>query len=180
MASAAAGVAGGREDFEQSLADALARHLHEPERGDLGDLVLGAVATEALDEAAQHQIAIGLQHHVDEVDHDDAADIAQPELADDLFSCLEVVLGDGLLEIATLADELAGVDVNDGHRLGAIDDEGPTRRQPHLAVKCLGELLFDAVRREDILGVGPRLDALGEVGCIGVDVCAELLGNART
>ena len=49
---------------------------------------------------AQHQVAVGLQHHVDEVDDDDAADVAQPQLADDLLGRLEVVLGDGLLEVA--------------------------------------------------------------------------------
>ena len=46
------------------------------------------------------QVAVGLEHHVDEVDDDDAADVAQPELADDLLGGLEVVLGDGLLEVA--------------------------------------------------------------------------------
>ena len=122
------------ERLEQARPDALAGHLHQAERGDLGDLVLGAVAAQALDEPAQHEVAVGLEHHVDEVDDDDAADVAQPQLADDLLGRLEVVLGDGLLEVAARADELAGVDVDDRHRLGAVDDERAARRQPHLAV----------------------------------------------
>ena len=78
-------------DLEQALPDPLAGHLHEPQRGHLGDLVLGAVPAQALQQAAQHEVAVALQHHVDEVDDDDAADVAQPELADDLLGGLEVV-----------------------------------------------------------------------------------------
>ena len=122
-----------------------------PERGHLGDLVLGAVAAEALDEPAQHEVAVALEHHVDEVDDDDAADVAQPELADDLLGGLEVVLGDGLLEVAARAGELAGVDVDDGHRLGAVDDERAARGQPDLAVERLRDLLVDAVRGEEVV-----------------------------
>ena len=88
------------ERLEQTGADPLPGHLDQAQRGHLGDLVAGAVAAEALDQAPQHQVAVGLQHHVDEVDDDDAADVAQPELADDLLGGLEVVLGDGLLEVA--------------------------------------------------------------------------------
>ena len=50
--------------------------------------------------------------HVDEVDDDDPADVAQPELADDLLHGLEVVLDDRVLEaslsaLAARADEPA-------------------------------------------------------------------------
>ena len=78
--------------------------------------------------------------HVDEVDHDDPADVAEPELAGDLLGRLEVVAVDRLLEVRA-ADVLAGVDVDHGERLGALDDERPARRQPHLAVERLEQLL---------------------------------------
>src|SRR5512144_2799404 len=42
------------EGLEQPRAHAFARHLHQPERGHLGDLVLRTVATETLHEPAQH------------------------------------------------------------------------------------------------------------------------------
>ncbi len=100
QAAAVTVLAGLAERLEQAGADPLARHLHQAQRGDLGDLVAGAVTAQALDQPAQHQVAVGLQDHVDEVDDDDAADVAQPELADDLLGGLEVVLGDGLLEVA--------------------------------------------------------------------------------
>ena len=67
-AAAVAVLAGHAERLQQPGTDALAGHLHQPERGHLGDLVTGAVAAEALDESAQHEVAVGLEHHVDEVD----------------------------------------------------------------------------------------------------------------
>ncbi len=87
--------------------------------------MLGAVAPEALQQPPNDQVTVGLQDHVDEVDDDDPADVTQPQLADDLLGGLDVVAGDRLFEVAARADELAGVDVDDGHRLGAVDDERP-------------------------------------------------------
>ena len=172
-AAAAAVLARLGEDLEQALADPLAGHLDQAERGDLGDLVLGAVAAQALGEPAQHEVAVALEHHVDEVDDDDAADVAQPELADDLLRRLHVVARDGLLEVAAGADELAGVDVDDGHRLGAVDDQRAARGQPDLAVERLGQLLVDAQVVEDVALAGvarqPPGQLRGDVRDVGLD-----------
>src|SRR5690606_22280586 len=177
-AAAVAVLAGGREGLHQALAHALAGHLHQAQRGHLGDLVLGAVPAQALHEATQHEIAVRLEDHVDEVDDDDAADVAQPQLAHDLLGRLEVVLGDGLLEGAAGAGELAGVHVDDGHRLGAVDDEGAAGGQVHLAVHRLQPLLVDAVLGEDVLLADMAGDALeqvgGDLGDVGVDVVVDL------
>ena len=72
------------------------------------------------------------------------------QLPHDLLGGLEVVAGDRLLEVAAGADELAGVDVDDGHRLGAVDDERAAGGQPHLAVERLHQLLVDAQRDSDL------------------------------
>src|SRR5258708_6795933 len=63
--------------------------------------------------------------HVDEVDDDDAADVAQAQLAHDLFHGLEIVLRDRVLEaragvLPARADEAAGVHVDDGERLRVV------------------------------------------------------------
>ena len=77
-----------------------------------------------------------------------------------------------------LPDVLAGVDVDDRERLGALDDERATRRQPHLAVERLEELLVDVEPLEDrqplLLGV-VELDPVGELGGDRLDVAAGLL-----
>ena len=55
-------VAGLAEGLEQPGADPLAGHLDQTQRGDLGHLVPGPVAPEALDEAPQDQLAaLGLR-----------------------------------------------------------------------------------------------------------------------
>ena len=118
-----AGFTHGRERFNEARAHALAGHLHEPKARDFRDLMLGAVTREALDHAAQHKIAIGFEDHIDEVHHDNAADVAKAKLANDLLGRLEVVTGHGFFERTASSRELARVDVNDGHGLGAIDDE---------------------------------------------------------
>src|SRR5690606_28684978 len=161
------------ERLEQSEPEFLASHLNQAERGHLCDLVLGAVTAQALDQTTQHEVAVGLEHHVDEVDDDDAADVAQAQLADDLLGRFEVVLGDGLFEVAAGTDELSGVDVDDGHRLGAIDDQRATGRQPHLAVQRLLDLLGDAVGVERVDIVLIRLDALEKVGSDALQVRAD-------
>ena len=138
------------EGLQQTLTDPLAGHLDQAQRGDLGDLVLGAVAAEALDEPAHDEVTVALEHHVNEVDDDDPAQVAQPQLARDLLGGLEVVAGDRLLEVAPLADVFTGVDVDDDHRLGAVDDQRATGRQPDLAVQRLEQLLIDAVLGEDV------------------------------
>ncbi len=137
----------------------------------------GAVAGERLGEPAQHKIAVGLEHHVDEVDDDDPADIAQPQLAHDLLGGLQVVAGDGLLQVAARAGELAGVDVDDGHGLSAIDDQRAARGQPHFAIHRLGQLFVDAVHRENVGTVTagglvlrqPR----NKIRCNGIDVVID-------
>src|SRR5207302_2221055 len=106
--------------------------------------------------------------HVDEVDDDDPADVAEPQLADDLLHRLEVVFRDRVLEAAAgvlpaAADEAAGVDVDDGERLGVVEDE----------IAAGGKIDATADRRLDLLLDAERLhqrrllpipdDALGHV-----------------
>ena len=119
--------------------------------------------------------------HVDEVDDDDAADVAQPELAGDLLGRLEVVPEHRLLE-ARPAHVLAGVHVDDRERLGVLDDERAARRQPHLAVERLVELLVHVVPLEQRqrLGLGVVvLDPVGQLGADRRDVVAHLLVERR-
>jgi hypothetical protein len=76
------------ERGEQPGPDPLPGHLDQAERGHLGHLMLRPVSGQALDQAPQHQIPVALQHHVDEVDNDDAADVAEPQLAHNLLGRL--------------------------------------------------------------------------------------------
>ena len=79
--------------------DPLAGHLHQAQLGDVEDLGAGLVPGQGLLEAPQHVVAVRADLHVDEVDDDDPADVAQPELAGDLLGRLQVVAVDGLLQV---------------------------------------------------------------------------------
>ena len=162
-APALAVLTGGGEGLDQALPHPLAGHLDQAERGHLGDLVARPVASQALHEPAQHEVPVGLQNHVDEVDDDHAADVTQAQLTDDLLGGLQVVAGDGLLQRASRTGEAPGVDVDDRHRLGAVDDQGAAAGKPDLAIEALGQLLVDAMSGEDVLRTDPVLEALGQI-----------------
>ena len=77
-----------------------------------------------------------------------------------------------------MPDVLAGVHVDHGERLGVLDDERAARRQPHLAVECLVQLLVHVEPLEQRQRLGRRvevLDPVGEGGRDRCDVVADLL-----
>jgi hypothetical protein len=63
-----------------------------------------------------------------------------------------------------LPDALAGVDVDDRHRLRALDDEVAARGQPHLAIERLVDLLDDPVGLERREWARVQRDLLGQIG----------------
>src|SRR4051794_39303155 len=68
-----------RERLHQALGDPLAGHLDQTELGDREHLGAGLVPGERLPERLLDRFAVVTDLHVDEVDDDDAADVAQPE-----------------------------------------------------------------------------------------------------
>ena len=68
---------------------------------------------------------------------DDPADVAQAQLPRHLAGRLEVRVDDGLLEVR-LPDALAGVDVDDRHRLGPLDEQVAAARaaRPSCRAPC--------------------------------------------
>ena len=76
QATASALLTGLREDLKQAGAQTLTGHLNQTQRGHLSHLVLSAVTAQALNQATQNQVAVRLEHHVNEVNDDNAANIA--------------------------------------------------------------------------------------------------------
>ncbi len=60
----------------QAFAVSLPRHLDEPERRDVHDVRLRMIAGQSVREGLEHLAAMLLFGHVDEIDDDDAAQIA--------------------------------------------------------------------------------------------------------
>src|SRR5437588_1431239 len=148
---AAAGRTLARHHFARAVGDVLARHLHEAERRDLHDVGLRPIALELGPQRFLDSHPVLRVGHVDEVDDDDPADVAEPQLADDLLHGLEVVLRDRVLEPAAgvlpaAADEAAGVDVDDRERLGVVEDEVAAGGKVDAPADRRLDLLLDAER----------------------------------
>ena len=91
--------------------------------------------------------------HVDEVDHHEAADVAQPELAGHLGGGLDVGVDRRLL-LGGGAGRAAGVDVDGGQRLGGVDDDRAAARQLHPALVDAVDLGLEVVAAEQRQAVG--------------------------
>ena len=91
------------------------------------------VPREAARERLQHlRLVLGFDH-VDEINDDDAAQIAQPQLPRNGHGGLEIGAKYRFLEIA-MTDVRARVDVDRRHRLGLIENQITTRFQGYFAL----------------------------------------------
>src|SRR5690606_2233349 len=136
------------EHLLEALAGALASHLHQTQFGDPDDIGLGVVALQLFFQSTQDLTPVLLVRHVDEIDDDDAADIAQAQLPGNGSRGFEVGLEDGFLQGA-MTNEGAGIDVDGSHRFSRIDDQVATGLEHHLAIERLLDFIFDAVQIEN-------------------------------
>ena len=118
----------------QILANTPASHLDQPELGDREYLGPSPIRGHGVHELVVETLAVLREVHVDEVDDDDAADVSDLELFHHRAGGLEVHLERGGLEVPG-AHIPTAVDVYGGQRLGAVDDDVPTRRQRHATLQ---------------------------------------------
>src|SRR5206468_1531769 len=155
-------------DLARPVGDVLARHLDEAEGRDLDDVGLRPVALELASERLLDGRAVLRIRHVDEVDDDDAADVAEPELANDLLHRLEVVLRDRVLEprvrrLRARADEAARVHVDDREGFRVVEDQVAAGGQVDPAGERRADLGVDAARLEERRLLLVAVDALEHV-----------------
>ena len=123
-------------------------------------LTLALSSRSASEQRAVDLVAVRRALHVDQVEDDQAADVAEAQLVDDLAHGLEVRLQDRVLEVAPLAAGVAaGVHVDRGQRLGLIEDQVAARLEPDLAAEALLDLVLDAAGVEERLRVAVVVDA---------------------
>ena len=87
------------DDAPEALPRALSRHLDEAELGDAVERRLRLVLEEQLLEGLTHLLAVVRPLHVDEVEDDEPADVAEAELISNLFDRLQVGLECGLFNM---------------------------------------------------------------------------------
>ncbi|MNT00123.1 hypothetical protein D3C72_1345430 [compost metagenome] len=137
------------------------------------------VAGQRLFQRAQHLAPVLGIVHVDEVDDDDAAQVAQAQLPGHRLRGLQVGAEHRLFQVA-LAKERAGIDVDRGHRLGLVDHQIATRLQRYLLVQRTADLVLDPEHVEDRTITAVQLDLLGQhrhvLGHEGLQLGEGLLG----
>ena len=102
VACAAAAWAGDGGAFAQCGLEALAAHFHQAELADGAELHAGAVLAQRVAQAVFHFAAVLRLFHVDEVDHDQAAQVAQAHLAGHFVGGFQVGARGGFLDVAAL------------------------------------------------------------------------------
>src|SRR5262245_24292001 len=157
----------------EALLDPLARDDHQAEIRDLQRLRRRAIFAKLLLHRLEDLLPVLLLLHVDEVEHDDPAEVAETNLPDDLLYGLQVRLENRVLEAAgaLLADVTAGVHVDGNEGLGLVDHDRATGLEPDLAPQRAIDLGLHAVLLEDRVlllvqahfGCERRHDALDEL-----------------
>src|SRR5574343_671613 len=159
VAGAGAARAGDVAGFGQCRTQALTGKFHQAEAADLAHLDAGTVEAQRIAQAVFDFALVLAVFHVDEVDHDQAAQVAQTQLAGQFFSSFEVGLERSFFDVGTLGGA-TGVDV-DGHQcFGVVDDDGANGRHVHLTGKGRLDLVFDLEAREQRHVVAVAFDAV--------------------
>src|SRR3989442_10120534 len=143
------------------LFHALASHDHQPEVIKRKDLGWRFIVTQSVLQRLHYSRAIPPFLHVDQIQHDDAAQIAQPNLSDNLVYSLEIRARYCIFQTSTAtADELSRVDVNRHQSFRLIDDEVAARLEPNTGLDRLIDLGLHATAFQDRLVARIKLDAL--------------------
>src|SRR5687768_12471794 len=106
----------------------------------------------------QHLRAVRGVGHVDEIDDDDAAEVAQTQLPGDGHGRLQVGSENRVFQVP-VPDESAGMYVDSAHRLGLVDHQMPARLEVDVAIEGLADLVLDTVQVEDRSLAGVQLYA---------------------
>ncbi len=161
----------------QARAQALAAHLHQAEARDAAQLDARAVVLERVLQAVLDLALVLGGGHVDEVDHHQAAEVAQAQLAGDFLGRFQVGLERGLLDVAALGGA-RGVHVDGGQRFGLVDHDRTAGGQADIALIRSLDLRFDleAVEQRDVvlvvleLAQALRHHLLHELARVGVEL----------
>ncbi len=131
----------------------LPAHFQQTEMADMADLDARAVAFQRLLQPALDHRVVLFRLHVDEVDDDQAGEIAQTQLPRHFLRGLHVGAQGGIFDV-TLARRAAGIDVDRDQRLGLVDDQITAGAQRHGRRQHRVELRLDLVAGEQRLSAG--------------------------
>ena len=159
VAGAIAARAGDVAAFAQRRAQALAAQFQQAELADRAELHAGPVEAQGVAQTLLHLTAVLALLHVDEVDHDQAAQVAQAALAGDFIGRFQVGAGGGFFDVGAPGGARR-VHVHGHQGFGVVDHDRATRRQVHRAAEGGFDLVFDLEAREQRRVVAVTFDAM--------------------
>ena len=136
-----------RRPFAERRAQPLAAHFHQAELADGAELHTCAVLAQCVTQPILHVAPVAAFLHVDEVDDDQSAEVAQAHLARHLICRLQVGAGRGFFDVAT-TDGAGRVDVDRDQCLGMVNHNGTATGQLHCAGIGRLDLVLDLETRE--------------------------------
>ena len=134
--------------FAQGGAQALAGKLKQAEAGEFAHLHAGAVFPQRVAQGVFHIALVLGVFHVDEVDHDQAAQVAQAHLAGHFFGGFHIGLEGGFFDVGT-AGGAGGVHVYGNQGFGVVDHDGAAGGQAHGAREGAFDLVLDLEAGEE-------------------------------
>src|SRR5690606_22665003 len=148
--------------FVQSGAQTLAGQLHEAKTRDLAHLHASAIEVQGISQPLLDGALVLAVLHVDEVDHDEAAQVSQTQLAGHFIRRFLVGTQGGFFNVGT-ARGACGVHVDGDQRFGVVDDNRAARRQLNGTGVRRFDLVFDLEAGEQGDVVAVQLHAMNVV-----------------
>ena len=131
---------------------ALACHLHKPQIREVEDVGARPVLPQRVLQHFEDTLPVRSLFHIDEIDDDDAPQIAQLQLTHDFFDCLHVGTQNRVVRVG-FSNEPTGVDINGYHRLGLLNDNVSATFEPDFLAECILEfaLHIEFVKKRGLL-----------------------------
>src|ERR1051326_7529141 len=139
---------------------ALARHLHQAKLRDWKHVRFCFVSAQTFFHFLIDRLPMPRVFHVDEVEHDEAAHIAQAQLARNLVSGFDVYFENGIF-LVLAAFVPASIDVDGNESFGLIDNDVTAALEMHLTGKRILQLARNSKPVEDGLRIGVKFDFFG-------------------
>ena len=162
--------------FTQRRLQALTRQFQQTKARQLAHLHPSAVVLQDFAQAVFHIALILDVFHVDEIDHDQAAQVTQTELTRNFFRRFHIGFEGGFFDIGALGGARR-VDVDRHQRFGMVDHNRPARRQLYAARERGFDLVFNLEAREQRHLVLVQLYAPQGVGHDVADELTRLFVN---
>ena len=153
-------------------ADALTGDFHEAELANRGRANRGLVAADRLAEFLVNGFAVFIGFHIDEVDDDEAAHIAEAQLLCDFVASIEVCLENDLALVLAM-NLRTRVHVDRDESFGLFDDEVATARKRDLTLQGASVVVFNLEVFKQAFTGTPELDLVELIRRKNLQVIAE-------